>query len=228
MCSGAVALERRDALLRQEVAHRRIDVLVGAAHVVAAALEQRGQRRHRRAAHADQVNARGSLTTAASSMISLGRGVGHDARAHAERQRQRRAVGVPRRAGRTAPARESPPAARRRRRAPSDAPPGSSQRGISPKTTAEARAEQARSAAAASACDRCGTGRSPTSSRNSTSRRAESKAYGVPSDASSCVSVPPTSMPGGFAGAQRPRAADARSRRPARPRTDTRVNVSRS
>ena len=33
---GAVALESRDALLQQEVAHRRVDVLVGSANVVAA------------------------------------------------------------------------------------------------------------------------------------------------------------------------------------------------
>ena len=30
---GAIALQERDALLHEEVAHRRIDVLIGAAHV---------------------------------------------------------------------------------------------------------------------------------------------------------------------------------------------------
>ena len=33
MCSGAVAAQRRNALRREEVAHRRVDVLIGAADV---------------------------------------------------------------------------------------------------------------------------------------------------------------------------------------------------
>ena len=33
MCSGAIAGERRNALGGEEVAHRRIDVLIGAADV---------------------------------------------------------------------------------------------------------------------------------------------------------------------------------------------------
>ena len=45
-----------DALGLEEVAHRRIDVLVGAADVVAAVFQQRGEGRHRRAADADQVD----------------------------------------------------------------------------------------------------------------------------------------------------------------------------
>ena len=53
---GGVAVERRDALAAQEVAHRRIDVLIGPAHVEAPALQHRGQRRHGRAADADQMN----------------------------------------------------------------------------------------------------------------------------------------------------------------------------
>ena len=76
-----VALERGDALVAQEVAHRRIDVLVRAAHVEAAALQQRRQRRHGRSADANQVNTchdsvgpRSAVhSTAASSMTSDGR-----------------------------------------------------------------------------------------------------------------------------------------------------------
>ena len=50
------SLEGRDLLFRQEVAHRRVDVLVRAADVEALALEHRSQRRHGRAAHANQVD----------------------------------------------------------------------------------------------------------------------------------------------------------------------------
>src|SRR5262245_60290020 len=52
-----VALECRDLLLRQEIAHRGIDVLVRSAHVVAAALQQRRERGHSGTADADQVDA---------------------------------------------------------------------------------------------------------------------------------------------------------------------------
>ncbi|HEY6001087.1 MAG TPA: hypothetical protein VI078_17520, partial [bacterium] len=44
---GVVSLERGDALLDEKVAHGRIDVLIRPAHVVALALQQRGQRGHR-------------------------------------------------------------------------------------------------------------------------------------------------------------------------------------
>ena len=67
---GPIALEKGDALLHEEIAHRRVDVLVGTADVVTLALQQRGERRHRGAAHADQVNA--SHETAASSITSRG------------------------------------------------------------------------------------------------------------------------------------------------------------
>ena len=52
---GRIPGERRDALRREEIAHRRIDVLIGAAHVAAALLQQRGERRHGGAADADEV-----------------------------------------------------------------------------------------------------------------------------------------------------------------------------
>jgi hypothetical protein len=53
-----VPLEDRDLLGGEELAHRRIHVLIGALHVDAAMLEQRGQRGHCRAADPDQVCAR--------------------------------------------------------------------------------------------------------------------------------------------------------------------------
>jgi hypothetical protein len=72
---GAVALERGDALLDEKVAHRRIDVLIGSANVVAATLEQGGERRHGGPAHTNQVDALGAHgLTAASSITSDGRG----------------------------------------------------------------------------------------------------------------------------------------------------------
>ena len=52
-----------------------------------------------------------------------------------------------------------------------------------------------RSGAAASACDRGDTAARSTSSMNSTQPSGGSNAYGVPSDAASCVSVPPNSGP---------------------------------
>ena len=53
---GRVAGHRADALSREKGAHRRVDVLVRPAHVMTARSEQGGQRRHRRAAHANQVD----------------------------------------------------------------------------------------------------------------------------------------------------------------------------
>ena len=49
-------------------------MLVGAADVVTAMLQQRGQRRHRGAAHADQMNAVATYSTAASRMRTTGVG----------------------------------------------------------------------------------------------------------------------------------------------------------
>ena len=49
--------ECRDPLRDEEVAHRRIDLLIRSLHVVAAALEQRRQRGHGGAADADQMDA---------------------------------------------------------------------------------------------------------------------------------------------------------------------------
>ncbi len=51
------SLEQRDPLLQQEVAHRRVDVLIRSTHVIALALEQRGQRAHGGTADANQVDA---------------------------------------------------------------------------------------------------------------------------------------------------------------------------
>ena len=51
-----VAGQRRDPLGREKVAHRRVDVLIGALDVEPLALQHRRERRHRRAADPDQVN----------------------------------------------------------------------------------------------------------------------------------------------------------------------------
>src|SRR5262249_6589069 len=72
---GAVALQRDDSLLHEEVAHRRLDVLTRAPHVVSAAFQERGKRGHRRATDANQMYSLGvHAVTAASSMMSAGRG----------------------------------------------------------------------------------------------------------------------------------------------------------
>jgi hypothetical protein len=52
-----IAGHRADPLAGEKVAHRRVDVLVGAADVVAAAAQQRRERGHGGAADPDQVNA---------------------------------------------------------------------------------------------------------------------------------------------------------------------------
>src|SRR5207302_9150174 len=51
-----VALQRRDLLIDEKVAHRGVHVLVRSADAVPAALDQRGQRRHCGAAHANRVD----------------------------------------------------------------------------------------------------------------------------------------------------------------------------
>src|SRR5262249_7115468 len=67
---GRITGERRNLFRCEEVAHRRVDVLIRAAHVVSPALEHRGERRHRGAAYANQVNLHHS--TAASSITRRG------------------------------------------------------------------------------------------------------------------------------------------------------------
>ena len=66
MCAGIVALQRDDLLFREEVAHRRIHVLVRAADVVPARLQHRREGRHRRPADANQVNPLHHATAASS------------------------------------------------------------------------------------------------------------------------------------------------------------------
>src|SRR5712691_2396748 len=53
---GGIACHYWDAFGREEIAHRRIHVLIRAPNVMAATLQERSERRHRRAADADQVN----------------------------------------------------------------------------------------------------------------------------------------------------------------------------
>src|SRR6266508_596859 len=69
---GTVAGERPDVFGREKLAHRRVHVLIRSLDVEPLALEHRGQRRHRSAAHANQMNLH---DTADSSMTSLGRPV---------------------------------------------------------------------------------------------------------------------------------------------------------
>ena len=54
--AGPKPSKHRDLLLRELRRHRRVDVLVGAAHVVAGRLEQARQRAHARAADPDEVD----------------------------------------------------------------------------------------------------------------------------------------------------------------------------
>src|SRR5262245_58908966 len=65
-----VAGQSWDAFVGQEVAHRRIDILVGARNVQAPPLQHRRQRRHGGAADANQMNLH---ETAPSSMMIRGR-----------------------------------------------------------------------------------------------------------------------------------------------------------
>jgi tryptophan synthase alpha subunit len=55
--AGSIAAQHRNAFALEEVAHRRVDVLIGAAYVAAFALEHRGKRRHRGAADTDEMDA---------------------------------------------------------------------------------------------------------------------------------------------------------------------------
>src|SRR5438067_4060061 len=136
-----VALQRRDLLLGQKIAHRRIDVLVRSPHVVATTLEQRGERGHRGSADPNQVNPFHDVT-AASSIITAGRDPATTrARTPNGSVRQAPVVcpdGSPNSTGpgksartrATTPRAVTPPSA------------GSSQRGSSPNTNADGRASQ--------------------------------------------------------------------------------------
>src|SRR5262249_37933953 len=125
--------------LHEEVAHRRIDVLIRAPHVVSAAFQERGKRGHRRATDANQMYSLGvHAVTAASSMMSAGRGEG--------RTRPRTPNGSvnvgpavwpdgrPNRIGPRKPRVSSSTTSRA-----VGVPPGSLQRGSSPNTSADAR-----------------------------------------------------------------------------------------
>ncbi len=204
----------------QEVAHRRIDVLVRAAHVVALALQHRRERGHRRAADADQMNARhrsldshcrffdrssigprrrrrrARRTPNGSVSVAPGGVAGRKTEQHRAGEirqrvarRQSRAVGPP-------PARRTAAARRRRSPTPARSMPVSrscvSIRSIRYGRSADFVEEQHAARAA---------GRTRTACR---------------ATPSSCVSVPPTSIPARLAGAQRLEPAGARSRPSAR------------
>ena len=191
---GLVAVEGADAFGREEVAHRRVDALVGALHVEAALLEQRRERRHRGAADANQVDAfidrlsrDGGLlndeppaapaTTRArtpSGSVSAAPVVWPDGKPNDDRAGE---VG------------EQAATCRRR-----DRPPGSSQPGSSPNTIA---ADAREDAASRSCVQQPIEPVRPLADvlEEQDGRPAASNAYGVPSEAASCVSVPPSSRP---------------------------------
>ena len=84
-----VSLEHLDVLGPQEVAHRRIDAGIRAGDAMAAPLQHRGKRRHRRAGHANQVNVHVCVprqATAASSIESDTSSAACRRDSHAERQ----------------------------------------------------------------------------------------------------------------------------------------------
>src|SRR3954452_19864534 len=183
--------ERANPFRGEEVAHRRVHVLVRSLDVVPFPLQHRGERGHRRAAYADQMNR--AHWTADSSMTRRGLSPA-----------MMRAVtpngsviagptvwpdGNPISTGPGKSANRSAITARA-----VGSPDGSSHRGSSPITTPDARAKRP-------LCTSCVTmrsrryGRSPTSSRNSRWPAGGSNANGVASEASSCVSVPPSRIP---------------------------------
>ena len=163
-------------------------------------LEQRRQRRHRRAADADEMNcASVSHDRFAAALRSRSGGcaaVPIDARVDAKRQGPGRPGSVTggkaeqHRAGKV-----SGQTIRSARHGCARSPPGSSQRGQLAEDERRWPARVFRPARAASACGRCDTAAPPTSSMNSTQPCGGSQAHGVPSEAVSCVSVPPTSTP---------------------------------
>ena len=183
----------------EKVAHRRIDVLVGAPHVVSLVLQERRERRHGRAADADEMNA---LSCRLDDMPPYDRRfLDHDSGRRAGDDAARTpngSVTSARTCGptgdRRGPALENRRARRRRRRALPDCRPA---RRISAtrRTRRPTRAPRRPLNRSCVSIRSSRYGRSPTSSRKSTQPAGGSKAYGVPSDAVSCVRVPPTSMP---------------------------------
>src|SRR5262245_11991490 len=181
--------QSRYALGGEKVAHRWIDVLIRTADLKALALQHRGERGHRRAADTDHMD----HWTAASSMMRRGRAPPTTRAVTPNGSVMAGPVVWPE--GKpisTGPGKSLSRSAMTLR--PVRSPAGPLQFGSSPMTTAAARA-RIRVCCNCSTCRSRRYGRSPTSSRNSTNPRGGANAYGVPSDASSCVSVPPSSMP---------------------------------
>ena len=188
---GAVALQRRDPLLLQEVAHRRVDVLVGSAHVVAAALEQGGERGHGGPADANQVDSRhlrcapvSPRSVLASIQRPLPRSPAPDwVRPTTRARTPSGSVSVAPlvcpdgRPNSTGPGKSF--ISGRTVALAAGEPPGSSQPGSSPKTTADVRARMpARRSWVSIRSSRYG--RSDTSSRNSTDPAGERKQMAFP------------------------------------------------
>src|SRR5581483_11076190 len=178
---GTVPDERAYPFRRQEVAHRRIDVLVRPLDLEALALQHRRERRHRGAAYAYQMHA--PHETADSSMTTRGRSPATTRHWTPNGSVIAGPVVCPEGNPRT-----TGPGNRLKRSAiterPDISPDGSAQFGNSPMTTADARARRPACASWVTSRSRR-YGRSPTSSRNSTYPGGGSNANGVPSDASS-------------------------------------------
>src|SRR5215203_5050130 len=187
---GAVPAQRADVLSGEKRAHGRIDVLIRALHVVPFVLQERSQRRHRRATDSDEMNCH---STPASSIITRGLPFA-TTRA---RTPNGRVTSGPRVWPEGKPCTTGPSKSFRRPASTvlaATAPPGSSQSTKSPSTIANARSTMPASCSCVTIRSRR-NGRSPTSSRNRMWPLGGSKAYGVPSDATSWASVPPVSGP---------------------------------
>ena len=164
----AVAAQHGDAFGREEVAHRRIHVLIRSADVEALALQHRGQRRHGRAADADQMDSAARLTqsTAASSMTRRG------VRPRRRGTRRRAAASWPVRS--CGPTESRPAPDRESRRTDRPSPRGAVGCPTARRTAAARRSRSPRARASSPVCRSCVTirssryGRSPTSSRNRT------------------------------------------------------------
>src|SRR5688572_4298234 len=185
-----VAAQRADLLRRQERAHRRIHVLVRTLHVMSLLLEERGQCCHGRPANSDKVNRH---ATPASSIVTRG----WPFATTRARTPNGRVTSGPRVCPDGKPCTTGPSKSLSRLASTllaETAPPGSSQSLKSPSTIADARSTTPASRSCVSMRS-IRNGRSLTSSRKSTWPSGGSNAYGVPSDATSCASVPPISGP---------------------------------
>ena len=200
---GAGSRRARDALARAETCSSADRPLVGAPHVPAALLEHGGDRRHRRAADPDEMNAirhrcldplPSQPSTAASSMTS------------AARPRATTVARTPNGSVTVAPAvwpdgnpaTTGPGKSASTSRTTSRAvhvPAGLVAAGQLVEDDRRRRGRDARPAATASACDRAGTAARPLRRRTARARAADRTRTACRATTRSCVSVPPISTP---------------------------------